>query len=383
LNEGIIFMANTIEREFVALVSATSSRNGAGFNPCQGLYYRPPGKRPTVAAIATHYNVDFSEHFLGEYLAARGIGFLGWNTRFRGAEAFFLLEHALIDIGAGVAWLREVAGVEYVVLIGNSGGGSLMAAYQSQAVEPNIKPGFGLRLPEAVLRLPAGDAYVSLNAHGGRPEVLTAWMDPAVTDESDPFSIEPDLNMYGAENRPPYAPQFVERYRVAQVARNERITEWCLAQLESMRSRGYVDRAFNVYRTWADLRLMDGTLDPSARPVGVCYRGDPKAANFSPGGIGLTNTCRSWLSMWSLRNSDCRGTAHLARITVPTLVIQSLADTGVFPCDARTIHDTVGSLDKELQFISGDHYLTSPAHSRTEVSDRISAWLLRVAGYCT
>ncbi len=374
-------MPNDVEREFVALVSATSSRNGAGFNPCQGLYHRPAGKRPKVAAIAAHYNVDFSEHYLGEYLAARGIGFLGWNTRFRGVEAFFLLEHALIDIGAGVTWLREVAGVDTVVLIGNSGGGSLMAAYQSQAVQPNIKPAFGLRLPEAVLRLPACDAYVSLNAHGGRPEVLTAWMDPAVTDESDPFSIDPALNMYGEDNRPPYSSEFVERYRAAQVARNDRITDWCLAQLESMRSRGYVDRAFNVYRTWADLRLMDGTLDPSDRPVGVCYRGDPKAANFSPGGIGLTNTCRTWLSMWSLRHSDCRGAAHLARIKVPTLVIQSLADTGVFPCDAYAIHDAVASLDKELQLIPGDHYLTSPADARTDVAHRIAVWLHRLTGY--
>ena len=370
-----------IEREFVALVSATSSRNGAGFNPCQGLYHRPAGKRPTVAAIATHYNVDFSEHYLGEYLAARGIGFLGWNTRFRGVEAFFLLEHALIDIGAGVTWLRDAAGVDFVVLIGNSGGGSLMAAYQSQAAQPSIKPAYGLRLPEAVLRLPACDAYISLNAHGGRPEVLTAWMDPAVTDESDPFSIDPTLNMYGEDNHPPYASEFVERYRAAQIARNERITDWCLAQLESMRSRGYVDRAFNVYRTWADLRLMDGTLDPSDRPVGVCYRGDPKAANFSPGGIGLTNTCRTWLSMWSLRNSDCRGAAHLARIVVPTLVIQSLADTGVFPSDAHAIHDAVASLDKALQLIPGDHYLTDPADARTDVADRIAVWLHRVTGY--
>jgi len=61
--------------------------------------------------IATHYNVDFSEHYMAEYLAARGIGFLGWNTGYRGAEPYFLLEQAVIDIGAGVGWLRA-QGVE-------------------------------------------------------------------------------------------------------------------------------------------------------------------------------------------------------------------------------------------------------------------------------
>ena len=49
--------------------------------------------------IATHYQIDFSEHYLADDLATRGIGFLGWNTRFRGFESTFLLDHALVDIG--------------------------------------------------------------------------------------------------------------------------------------------------------------------------------------------------------------------------------------------------------------------------------------------
>ena len=122
-----------VKKTFVSTDSPTGARNGAGFMPCQGLYFEPADSPAKVALIATHYNVDFSEHYLGEYMAARGYGFLGWNTRFRGLEHFFLLEHALVDIGQGVRWLREVAGVETVVLLGNSGGGSLMAAYQSQA----------------------------------------------------------------------------------------------------------------------------------------------------------------------------------------------------------------------------------------------------------
>ena len=44
------------------------------------------GRKPKVAVIATHYQIDFSEHYIADYLATRGIGFLGWNTRFRGFE---------------------------------------------------------------------------------------------------------------------------------------------------------------------------------------------------------------------------------------------------------------------------------------------------------
>ena len=368
-------MTTGIQREFVSLPSPTASRNGAGFYPCQGLYYSPVGRRPRTAFIATHYNVDFSEHYLGEFMAARGYGFLGWNTRFRGAEAFFLLEHALIDIGAGVSWLRDVAGVETVVILGNSGGGSLMGAYQSQATEPNLVAMPGMKLPAAVNTLPKCDFYVSLNAHLGRPEVLTAWMDPAIPDELDPASVDPDLSMFNPDNGPPYSSAFIDRYRAAQVARNHRITAWTLAELERLAQLGMHDRAFNLFRTWADPRLLDGLLDPSDRPVGVCYRGDPKAANYSPGGIGLTNTCRTWLSMWSLSHSQCRGAPHLARIDVPSLVIQSMGDTGVFPTDARAILEAIGSPDKRLEFMTGDHYLTSPQSARDEVADRIQGWL--------
>jgi pimeloyl-ACP methyl ester carboxylesterase len=365
----------TAEPRFVSLDSPTSRQNPVGFHGCQGTWLAPAGERPRTALIASHYNVDFSEHYLGPYLASRGYGFLGFNTRFRGAEPYFLLEHALVDIGAGVRWLREQAGVETVVLLGNSGGGSLMAAYQSQALEPGIRPARGLALPDAVKQLPPADLYVSLNAHLGRPEVLTAWFDPAVSDESDPLSVDAELDMYDPRHGPPYSPEFVARYRAAQEARNHRITDWAIAELDRLNARGVSDRLFGLYRTWADLRLLDGSLDPSDREVGVCYAGDPRRANYSPFGIGSTNTLRTWLSMWSLRESDCRGAPHLRRITQPALVVQSLADTGCFPSDARTICDSLGSTDKRLELIAGDHYLEQPEGAREAVADLVSAWL--------
>jgi pimeloyl-ACP methyl ester carboxylesterase len=371
-----------LQREFVSLDSPTARQNPAGFHPCQGLLHTDPSAGPTgpagltntanTAIIATHYNVDFSEHYLGPLMAARGVDFLGWNTRYRGNEPFFILEQALVDIGVGVRFLRE-RGYERVVLLGNSGGGSLMGAYQSQATDPNITPTRGMRLPEEVLDLAPADLYVSLNAHAGRPEVLTAWFDPSVVDESDPFAADPDLDLF--QQPLPLDPAFVARYRDAQIARNHRITRWAIDQLDTLRGRGFSDRAFNLYRTWADPRMVDATLDPSDRTPGVCYAGDPKRANYSPAGIGLTNTLRTWLSMWSLAESQCRGAPHLARINVPALVIQFTADTGVFPSDAEAIFDALGSAEKTRHLIPGDHYLQTPEDARDSVADRIAAWI--------
>jgi hypothetical protein len=202
-----------IVREFVGLPSPVVGRAGAGGHPCQGIYHRPACSRPATAFIATHYNVDFSEHYLAGLLAERGFGFLGWNTRFRGNEAHFLLDHALAEIGVGVRWLREQAGARQVVLLGNSGGGSLMAAYQSQAVEPNVTPVAGMRPLAAIEDLPPGDLFIALAAHSGRPEVLTAWLDPSVTDENDPLSADPGLDPFNPANGPPYSTEFQPRQR--------------------------------------------------------------------------------------------------------------------------------------------------------------------------
>jgi pimeloyl-ACP methyl ester carboxylesterase len=327
-----------------------------------------------VAFIATHYDIDFSEHYLAEYLANRGHGFLGWNTRFRGMGYYFTLEQAVVDIGVGVRWLREVAGVDTVVLLGNSGGASLMSAYQSQAIEPSLTATPGSSVPDAALDLPTGDLFVSLNAHLGRPDVLTRWLDPSVTDESDPLSVDPALDMHNPEHPVPYSKEFIDRYRRAQVERNHRITGWCIEELRRYSEAGCYDRVFNVFRTWADLRFVDLGIDPSDREVG-CYFGDPKAANYLPFGLATTNTLRAWLSMWSLSESQCRAQPHLGRITQPALVIQSSDDQGCYPSDAKAIFEALATADKTQVTIRGDHYLQRPRGARDEASDVISEWV--------
>jgi hypothetical protein len=129
---------------------------------------------------------------------------------------------------------------------------------------------------------------------------------------------------------------------------------------------------FTVPRAWADLRFTDLTLDPSDRAVG-CYFGDPQQANAWPFGLARACTLRSWLEMWSLEASACRGSLHLPAITVPALVVQSLADKGVFPSDAHAIHDALGSADKTLELVPGEHYFEDG--TRPAVADLVAGWV--------
>jgi esterase/lipase len=119
---------------------------------------------------------------------------------------------------------------------------------------------------------------------------------------------------------------------------------------------------------------MDPALDPSDRETPLCYRGHPAIANRSPS-IGRANTIKTWLSMWSLETSRCQGRPHLSKLTVPALVVQGMADTGVFPSDARKIHDFIGSQDKTLRMTPGAHYFEDSRSNRENAVEIMCEWI--------
>lgn len=326
---------------------------------CQGLYHRGVGRKPKVAMIASHYQIDFSEHYLADYMAARGVGFLGWNTRFRGFESSFLLDHALVDIGVGVRWLREVQECKplcCLVTRGRLADGRVSVAGR----RTERHPAGGMRPAAGLTELPAADGYVATAAHPGRPDVLTAWMDAAVVDENDPVATDADLDLFDERNGPPYTPEFLARYRRAQAARNHAITDWAERELKRVRAAGFSDRPFSVMRTWADPRMVDASIEPTRRQPNMCYAGLPVKANRSAHGIAAACTLRNWLGMWSLRVAQTRAEPHLARISCPALVINAEADTGVFPSDAQRIFAALAASDKTRASVDTDHYFTTP-----------------------
>jgi hypothetical protein len=197
----------------------------------------------------------------------------------------------------------------------------------------------------------------------------------SVVDESDPTRTDASLDPFSETNGPPFTDAFIARYRAAQRARNQRITDWAKAELARLNAAGIPDRIFPLFRTWADLRFIDPAIEPTDRPCPGCYAGHPKFANRGPFGIGRANTLRAWLSMWSLETSKCQGPPQLAKLAVPALVVQSMADMGVFPSDARKIFDSIAAADKRLELVKGAHYLEDSETNREAVIDLMAAWI--------
>ncbi|AIO34549.1 hypothetical protein DM39_4157 [Burkholderia cenocepacia] len=293
------------------------------------------------------------------------------------------LEHeiALHDVAAGMRELRTL-GFETIVLLGNSGGAGLFSFYNQQSLLPAEKRithtpgGRSTKLQSA--ELPVADGVALVSPHPGQGVLLMNSLDPSVTDELDPFSCDSTLDPFDSINgfkKPPessaYSPEFCERYRMAQrdrVARIDRIAHEAIERRQEARARNKASSnkedkllashgpIFQVWRTDADLRCWDLSLDPSDRLVGSLWGGDPAVSNLGTIGFGRLVTPESWLSTWSGLSSNASLQKCASSIEQPTLLIEYTGDNCVFPGDVREIYQSIRTTDKSAFSVKGNHH---------------------------
>jgi len=359
----------------------------------RGFYWTSKANpRPKVAVIASHTRVDFSHHHTFPALLAAGYGCLGANLRSVNNDLDCVHEKLVLDIAAHIRWLKQERGVEKVILLGNSGGGSLFSFYQSQATAaPAARiqktPG-GRPTGFAEAELPAGDVMIFMAAHTGQGLIINETIDPSVIDERNPLLTDASLDMYDPRNgfrEPPewtrYAPEFVERYRAAQLDRVRRLDALAHALIEegAQAEKLHQDPAFAqlapdvrrdilrreafeplmvIYRTMANLHYADISLDPSNRGYGSLLSERPDLMNFQHRGFARVQTPHAWLSTWSGISSNANVALTAPKLDVPTLVIEAGRDLDVFPrTQTKVIYDAIGTADKALwTFPDALHY---------------------------
>ncbi|MEO8079584.1 MAG: alpha/beta hydrolase [Caldimonas sp.] len=375
------------ERELLAVpMQAVASAQGAALSVQSGVARRAGllwctrhrAETPSKTVfVFVHPSSNFMAHYALAAMAELGVDAVGMSTRYIGNESTLLLEDCVVDIGSVLSHLRK-DGYRRIVLVGNSGGGGLVALYQNQAEAASITSapcGGGPDLTRATL--PPADALVMLMAHPGRNTVLTEKLDPAVRDENDPFDRDPALDMFEPANGPPYSPTFLARYRAAQIARNERITDWAIGRLGFLRglADGKVhDLPFVVHGTMADPRNLDLSLEPSDRKATTQW-GEPFVANLIPASIGHYTSLRSWLSQWSLRCSNGDGPTRLRTVTVPVQVLYGTADPGCYPSYARALHDAATNPAREIIAVQGGgHYLDAQPEQKRFACEAMVRW---------
>ena len=341
------------------------------------LVWRDGAKRRT-GIISMHPASHGFHHFSIEGLGEVGFAALRLRSRFAGDDSTLIMEEIMLDIAAGVKFLRDW-GCQKVALFGHSGGGPLMVFYQSQAENPTVTctpAGDSPDLTKALL--PAADALITSGAHLGRHRSLLARIDPAVIDENDPFSTDADLDMYHPKNNPPYSTEFMSRYRQGQTFRMEKITAWAQQKLDEVKKLNHAvtrDLPFIVWRTEADPIYRDLTLEPNLRTRGNNRGDDTFALNYAPKAQGRFTTLRSWLSQWSSATSNVDTLKHIARISIPLLITHGTADRSPMS-NARKIYEAAGTKDKTLYWAEGaTHYYRGQTEILLKTCQIIKEWL--------
>ena len=367
-----------IPRESIRLVSPDGAL-------VRGVLWTPPnGKKWKTAVILSHPRGDFSVHYAAPLLAAAGYAVLGFGTRYMNNDTDCLHEACTIDVETVYNEMKR-RGAEAVVLLGNSGGGSLMALAHAER---------GI-----------GDGWVGMAAHPGEGVFMLQVIDPSVADESDPFSTVPELDMYNPDNgwRPwpepcVYDKEWLKRYRAAQVERVARIDAIAKAsiaesidagsrlrgvdnqtqtvQWRELRRRTVFTKYMVIYRTLADPAYLDLSIDPDERPMGSLFAfPDPFDANYGRGGLGRSMTARGWLSTWSGLSSHAKLADTMPKVKVPTLLIHPTADTEIRIWQAKEIVDNSGAADKTyIEMKGAPHYLEG---HRREALAHVAEWLAK------
>jgi hypothetical protein len=336
--------------------------------------FQEPERRGKVAAIIMHPVSNFMGHYLIVPLAERSICCMGLNSRYIGNDANLLMERVILDLGAGVRFLKA-RGYSKIILIGNSGGAALISYYQRVAENPcELVTPAGDPIGHTRNEIIPCDGIVLCAAHAGRSRILEEWLDPAVTDENDPSKSKVELDLYFGPQKPPYSAEFVSRFRQAQIERRNRIEAWVWDRLRHLRStRGDdADEAFIIHRTHCDPRLLDLTLDTNDREIGSIW-GDPCTVNYAPNAVGRFTTLKAFLSQWA-SCSKADGPRNLARTSVRVQLFDYTADASTFPSTIRLWQDAAGARASSITVKGGNHYLAGQPALVRLVADRIADW---------
>lgn len=358
----------------VLSVHPLRTHDGAVISAC--LYARGDER---IAAVVMHPR----EHVIANYLASEltriGIATCLPAPRLIGNDIRLVHELAILEVAAAVSFLKA-RGYERILLVGNSGGGTLFAFYNQQALLASERrlthTPAGKPVPLADADMPVPDGLVFISSHMGQGRLLMNGIDPSVVNELDPMVSDPALNPFSPANGfsgkgANYAPEFVVRYRAAQVERIQRLDEVArdmVARRNAARQRlkeggTQADRIeaahtpiFTVWRTDADLRSWDISLDPSDRKLGSLWGTNPAASNWGSIGFGRTCTAESWLSTWSGLSSNASMELCAPAIEQPTLFIEYTGDASTFPAETDAMFGWLGTSDKHRVKIAGDHH---------------------------
>ena len=400
------------------------------------LLYEPEGMddQRLKTVLVMHSDEDYLTCPTGPELAKRGFRVLCANVPVK-EGLFFSQNEKLKAVQAAVEALRARDNVGPIVLMGHSGGATLMTAYQAVAENgPQVFKGEEMIYPYPYDDpLPPADGVMLLDANWGNAAMQLFSLDPAVTDEASGRQLNPDFDLFNPANGfdpegSTFPEAFIRRFQKQQGRRNNQILHYAQTRLKAIEAgKGdYSDDEplvipganqvfFNNKLYAQDVRLMAHTKRPhlllhgdGTRTTQIVrsLRGpeNPESLTHSMVDGARIMTVRNYLSSYAVRTLDEYGfddsgvwgvdwdttyacpPGNVKHIRVPMLVMGMTAGWEFLA--AETIYDLAASTDKTIAFVEGADHKFDPARSReafpgqfgdtmATLHDFVAEWLLK------
>lgn len=406
-------------------------RIGGFMEGIDAVLYSPLQKKSDCGVIIMHSDSSYLSFSAGPELAARGYTALCANVSDPGMP----LDEKLTSVQLATAFLRAQEGIRKIVLLGHSGGATLMSCYQAVAENgPGIFQDERRIVPMAFEGdLPAADALLLIDSNFGNGVMTLVSLDPGVTDEQSGLRTDPAFDAFapangfskGGDTR--YSDAFLEKFFAAQATRQSRLIACALERYQALLQHegrfaddeplivpGGSQIAPNNRLFPQDLHLLAHTQDAydllHGRDGSVTHevirsrrtaRGDLYGTPLL--GLGaMVTTVRTYLSSNCVRtlpgygvredgiegidydSAYCCTPGNVRHIRCPLLI---MGMTGGYECIAsEVIARNAVSADKTVAFVEGGTHMIGTAHdaeaypgefgdaART-LYDHIASWL--------
>jgi len=376
-----------------------------------GVFYEPVGRdRDRLNTVRVmHSDEDYLDAPTGPQLAKRGFRVLCANVMVK-EGLFFTQVKKMEAVKAAVEYLRGLDRVKNIILMGHSGGATLMTAYQAIAENgPQVFQG-----PEKILPYPddtplsPADGLMLLDANWGNAVMQLFSLDPAVIFENSGMELDPVYDLFEEKNGfrkdgSTFPDEFIRRFQRKQGERNNQILTFALDRWEQIRKgKGcYSDDEplvipganqvfFNNKLYAQDVRLMSHTRQPrelihadgsSTVEIVRSVRGpeNPESMTHTLGDGARIMTVYNYLTSYAVRTLDDYGygedavwgvdwdstysspVSNIRHIHAPSLFMGMTAGWEFLA--AETLYETSPSGDRTIAFVEGANHKFFPAHN--------------------
>jgi pimeloyl-ACP methyl ester carboxylesterase len=213
-----------------------------------GVLYAParPGPKAATGVLIMHSAADYLAFPGCTELARRGYRALCVNNSTSKSGAFNdgVIDQVMLEMKAAMLALRAQPGIARVVLLGHSGGGTVMSAYQMIA-EGGVKACQGpekiWKCPNGLADMPPADGVMLVDSNWGLAAMTLFSLDPAVSNEDDATALNPALDMFNPANGfnasgSSYSPAFVKSFLGAVATRAQSAHTRAQASLAAIRA---------------------------------------------------------------------------------------------------------------------------------------------------